>query len=114
MTKTVSLTISERLFSLSILNAYKGGLELLKRILDDVNQFSIVEEDWTRADRKISPPDKDGNSQWNWSDEKGGLKEVVIHEDVAKYLKEKIDEKDKAGELGITDKAAISLREKLV
>lgn len=114
--KTVSLNLSERVFAVAIINAYKGGLETLSYLLEDVRGLGITEEEWEKAERKINQVfDKDGNPQttWNWNDEKGGTKDCAISKQTADYIVDEINKKDKAGEYTVADKAAITLREKL-
>lgn len=115
-TKKVKLNLSERMFAITIINAYKGGLETLAYLLDDSKKLGIVEEEWEAANRKKSPAlDKDGNPQevWAWNDEKGGEKEIELAKQTASYIAGEIEKKDKAGEYTVADKAAITLKEKL-
>lgn len=111
MSKTLSLNISERLAALSILNGYKGNLDTLAVILEDIRAFTISEEEWTKAERKEI---KDGeNVQWNWDNEKGGDKEITIDSATAKFMLDDITKKDAAGEFTIQDKPYITLMSKL-
>lgn len=103
----MKLNISERLYALRILNEFKGSLEKLAVILEDIKQFPILAEDWDKAERKIS------EDTWTWNDEKGGEKDIEVKKETAAYLRESIDKKSETGELTMQDKAAISLREKL-
>ncbi len=117
LTKTISLNISERLSSVSILNGFKGNLDKLAGILEDIKHFAISEEDWEKAERKVTPTkDAEGNDsvQWNWNDEKGGEKEITISESTASYIRETIKEKNDKGEFTLQDKAFITLQAKLV
>jgi len=109
----MELNISERLFAINILNDFKGKLDKLALILEDVKQLPVTEEEWISAERVISDVGG-GNMQWTWKDEKGLLKEVNLNKEVAKYIFDEIDRRSEAGEMKLTDKAAISLREKLV
>ena len=111
--KKIGLNISERLFALQILNAFKGDLDKLAVVLDDIKQFSITAEDWSNADRKIEKSD-DGTEQWTWSDENGGEKEIELQEGTAAYLVEQIEKKNKSGELTLRDRAVITLKKKLL
>lgn len=114
--KTISLDISERLAALAILNTFKGGLDKLAVILEDIKQFSITDEEWVKAERKIeaTPSKEDPNaSQWSWSNEKGGNKDIVLQEGTAEYLKQVIKERDEKGELSLSDKSLVTLNQKL-
>lgn len=108
----LSLSISERLFCLTVLNAFKGNLEKLSVILEDIKKFPITEEEWKKAEKKETKM-PDGTMQWNWNDEKGGEKEIEISMATADYLKEEIERKDIAEEFTLADKNIISLKDKL-
>ncbi len=107
----ITLTISERIAALSILNAFKGNLETMAALLEDIKQFPVTDEEWKKADKKET---KIGTEvQWTWDDDKGGLKEVELQEPTSNYLKDSIKQKDEAGEITFQDKALVSLNKKL-
>lgn len=109
--KTIKLNISERLFAIKMLNEFKGALEVLSIILEDIKKFAIIDEDWNRAEREIIT---DGdNVSWKWNDERGGEKNIEIQKETVKYLQNKITEKNDKGEFTLADKSAISLEAKL-
>ena len=108
----INLTISERIAALAILNDFKGNLETMANILEDIKQFSITDEEWIKAERKETAL-PNGGMQWNWDDEKGGEKEIKIQKTTEKYLKEIIKQKDQKKEITFKDKALISLNTKL-
>ena len=109
--KKLELNISERLFALKHLDDFKGSVSLLGKILDSVKEFAVLKEDWEKAEKVET---KSGDSiQWQWNDEKGGLKKVEVDEDVANYLVASIEKIEKAGGFGLADKAVIGLKEKL-
>ena len=115
--KILSLDISERLAALAILNTFKGALDKLAVVLEDIKQFGVTDEDWTKAERKIEPtPTKeDPNAvQWTWSNEKGGNKDVSLQEGTVEYLKQVIKERNDKGELTLSDKSLITLNQKLI
>lgn len=108
--KTIELNISERLSAISILNQFKGNLDTLSVILEDIRQFTIEDEEWVKADRKeIVSGD---NTQWTWDNEKGGLKSIELNDQTVKYIKSEIEKRDKAGEFTLQDKPYITLLEK--
>ncbi len=106
--KQLELTISERIFALAILNAFKGSHEKLAYVYEDIKSLPITEEEWTKAERVME------ETSWRWSDEKGGLKSIEMHKEIAQYILDTINEKSKNEELTLQDRAALSLREKLV
>jgi hypothetical protein len=111
--KTIELTISERLFALAILNGFKGNLETLALILEDIKQLPIAEEEWAKAEL-VKEKNEDGTEkQWRWSDEKGGVKSVNLQKETAKFLQETMKSKSEKGEFALSDKAAITLFKKL-
>ena len=113
---TLKLNISERLYSLALLNQFKGNLETLVDVLEDIKKFRISDEEWEKAERKITTTtDEKGQpvTSWNWDDEKGGEKEIKIAKEVKDYLTEKIREINDKGEFTLRDKAALLLSEKL-
>lgn len=114
MTKTLSLNISERLAALGILNSFKGNLDKLAIILEDIKQFPITDEEWAAAERTITPVPGTEDTQWKWSDEKGGEKEITVDEATADYVKGIIKDRSEKGELSLQDKAYITLAAKLV
>jgi len=111
--KTYNLNLSERIYAIGMLNEAKGTHELLALVYKDLPNFTILDEDWEKAERKVSEPDKEGNVTWTWNDEKGGDKPIELHKEVAKYILEKLEDKSKKGEFTLKDRAAISLIEKL-
>lgn len=112
----LSLNISERLYAALLLNQFKGNLDTLVEIMDDVKKFRITDEEWTKADRQINTT-MDGNSNpitsWAWNDDKGGDKEIEITKTTKEYLVGKIKEANDKGQFTFQDKAAITLSNKL-
>lgn len=116
MAKVVSLNISERYRVLVLLNEFKGNMETLVSLQDDVKKLRIEDAEWEKAERKINKvkgADGTETEQWNWNDEKGGEKEIDLEKETAKYLKEAIDKKDKANEITLQDIVLISISKKL-
>ena len=109
----IQLNISERLYAAELINQFKGDFSTLAFLLEDVKQFPITEKDWVKGERNITPPDEKGTSTWTWNDEKGGLKDIQVSEETKKYILNKIEEKNKNGELTLRDRAVITLKKKL-
>lgn len=103
----IKLNISERLQAVSILNGFKGSLSDLAVILEDIKQFPISEKEWEKAELIKT------ETQWTWNDDKGGEKEIEIGSETKDYLKKTVKEKDEKKEIGLTEKALISLFRKL-
>ena len=112
----LKLTISERIYTLAILNQYKGNLDTLVDVLDDIKEVRVLDEEWTKADKQVNSSTGDDGKpiiSWTWNDEKGGEKEIELKTSVKEYLVGKIDEMNAKGEFSLQDKAAITLKEKL-
>mgnify|MGYP001566965442 CR=1 FL=1 len=103
----LKLNISERLQALGILNAFKGGISDLAVIIEDIKQFPVTEEEWEKAELVKT------ETQWSWNDVNGGEKEIEIQSETKDYLKKTIKDKDEKKEIGLTEKALISLHQKL-
>lgn len=110
-TKTISLNVSERLSALSILNNFKGKLETLAAVLEDVKKFPVTDEEWIKADRQVTTNGDD--TRWTWDNEKGGLKEIEISSETADVILKDIELRDSKGEFTLQDKPYITLRDKL-
>ena len=107
----IILTISERIATLAILNTFKGNLETMATILDDIKQLPISNKEWKQANKKET---KNGaNIHWTWDDSKGPQKGVELQKNTVDYLKNTIKEKDEKKEITFQDKALISLNDKI-
>ena len=112
-TKTLKLNISERLSALSILNNYKGNLETLSLVLEDIRLFPIDDAEWKKAERKDDTLQEGGGVRTTWNNEKAGDKDIEIHQEVAEVLLKDIQDRDKKGEFTLNDKPYITLLAKL-
>lgn len=114
--KKVSLTISERVKAIEILNQYKGDLNKLSVVLEDIKKVNISEDEWKKAKGTETSRDDKGNFTINWSDKDGGEKEIELDGITAEYLVGKISETGKDGGFSVSDSligALISLNNKL-
>jgi len=66
----IKLNISERIATLAILNGFKGNLDTLAVILEDIKQLPVNDEEWKKANRKITNGSE--GTQWTWDDGTGG------------------------------------------
>ena len=110
-TKTISLTLAERLAALRLFDAFKGSISDLALIIEDVKAIAVKEDEWTAANLNKTP-NADGSVTWNWTDE-GTDKEFTLANSSVEYLKSTIDTKSEAGEFSIADKAIVTLAAKL-
>lgn len=110
--KTISLNISERIAALAILNAFKGSLDKVAVILEDIKQLPISEEEWTQANKQEV---KNGdNISWTWDNEKGGDKEVKLQEATVEAIRNDIKERDSKGDFTLADRSIMTLKDKLI
>lgn len=113
----VNLNISERIFTLGILNAFKGKMETMSTIMDDIKEVTISDEDKKKCEW-VENMGKDANGNdavvsVGWNDIKGGDKELEFQPLTLDYLLQVIEERNEKGDLTFQDKAVISLKEKL-
>lgn len=116
-TKDVLLNISERMAALRVLNDFKGNLDKLTFILDDLKSLSITDPEWKKANRSIVKTKNENGEEserWNWDNEKGGEKKIDLSEDAVDYMRNWIKEKNDKGEFSPADKDYISLKGKLL
>jgi len=110
-TKTINMTVKERLDSLTIINGFKGKLETLAVILEDVKQLPITEAEWAECGL-VKTPNPNGTENWKWDEEKV-MKDIALHEDTYEFIRGEIKRRSDAGELTLEDVALISLKKKL-
>lgn len=111
--KAISLTISERIAALAILNAFKGSLDKVAVVLEDIKQLPVTAEDWAKAEKTEVKNDKGEVVSWNWDNEKGGEKMITFQEATADFIRSDIKEKNDKGEFSLADRAILTLKEKL-
>lgn len=111
MSKTLTLTIGERVAALKLFDAFKGSITALATLLDDVKQFTVTEEEWTEANL-VKTPQPNGDIQWKWDEEKV-MKEVTLQDPTADYLKGELKRRSEANEITLADIALVSLDKKI-
>lgn len=114
--KKISFTISERVRLVALLNEFKGNLDTLSAIMDDVKKIRINEEEWKKADMVTETVKNDKGEdvqQMRWNDEKGGEKEIELEKDTLKFLQDNIAKKDTNGEITLADVVLVSINKKL-
>lgn len=115
--KKFKFTISERVKGLiPLLNSFKGNLDTLSSIMDDVKKIRVTDEEWTKAEMKQTTGKNEKGedvTQLEWNDDKGGEKEIELEKETVRFLLETIEKKDKDGEITLNDIVLVSLRNKL-
>ena len=116
MSKKITFTLKERVDTIGILNAYKGELSGLAKVLDDIKKVAITPAEWEKA-KLVKTPAKNENGDpietWNWEDKKENEKEIELDTDVIDYIKAQIKHKEDKKEVTMSDVALITLKAKL-
>lgn len=114
MSKTITLTIGERVAALKIFDAFKGGITELTAILDDVKKIVISEDEWTKAGL-VKTPSADGKSEsWKWNEtDESNNKDVEFDSLSIAYLQRTIKAKSDNNEIVLQDLPIISLNKKI-
>lgn len=105
------LTIGERAAALRILDAFHGGLNLMRVLLEDIKLLAISQKEWEEA-KLVKTPNPGGGEQWNW-DEELVKKDVTLQPETVAFLKSEITRKSEANELTLADVALSTLEKKL-
>lgn len=118
MSKEISLTISERVALVKILNSFKGDLSVLAKLLDDMKKVAITPEEWEKAELKKTPilDDKGnptGQESWAWQDKEEFNKTVELDSETTLYVQNDIKDKESKKEITMSDVALITLKTKL-
>ena len=109
MSKTITLTIGERLAALKIFDAFKGSVTELVTIMDDVKALVITPGEWEKAKRVVTKTEV--GEQWKWDEAtEATWKDVELQAASVSYLLKSITEKT---DVTIADIALISLSNKL-
>jgi hypothetical protein len=112
--KVLNLSIAERLKASYILNEFKGSLEKLAVILEDIKQFPLSQEELTKIEGNIiTNPNGMQTVNWKVELEPTIAKDINLQEITLEYLKSAIKAKSDRGEFGLGDTAIISLQAKL-
>lgn len=112
MTKELNLTLGERAECVKMFDEFKGNVTTLASIIDDIKAVSIKKEEWDTVPSLVKTPQADGSVNWFWEDA-GTEKPVVISDSTCDYLKAKIKEKSEANQLDLSNKAVLTLNNKL-
>lgn len=113
--KTLKLSVAERLKATYLLNEFKGSLEKLSVILEDIKQFTLSDEELKKIGGKVTvTPEGFQTVNWDTGLEDLIAKDIKIQEVTLEYLRTTIKTKSEKGEFGLGDVAVIGLKEKLV
>lgn len=114
MSKTITLTIGERLAALRIFDAFKGGITELTSILDDVKKLIVTDEEWAEANKVVTKSEDGKTENWKWDETNEAThKEVELDSNSIGYLQRTIKSKSDNNEIVLTDLPLISLNKKI-
>lgn len=109
----ITLTISERINCITMINAFKGKLSEMAILLEDVKLMNLTEKE-TKDINLIEKKDEDGTiSGYQWDEDKVEGKEMKLQSVTKDYLINYISDRDEAGEYTLADVQIIALRDKL-
>lgn len=108
--KTINLTIGERLAALKIFDAFEGSKAGLRALLEDVKQLPVTEDEWKEAGL-IKTPAQDGQETWKW--EEVVNKDVTFQPETIQILVGAIKNKSDSGKMTLQDIPLSTLDTKL-
>ena len=111
--KEITLTISERVPLIKILNDFKGNLSTLSLVLEDIKKVAITPAEWEKAGL-VKNDAGEGKETWLWKDEEDTFKTVEFNQEVIDFVLESIKSKEDSKEITLADIALISLKDKLL
>lgn len=107
----LEITIAERIAAMRLFDEFKGTLSQTAAILDDVRALAVKNDKWEKVNlRKTQNPD--GSVTWNWDDE-GSEENINMSPEGVSYLKDAVTKRSDNNEIGLADKALITLMSKL-
>lgn len=106
MSKTINLEVSERIIALGMLRQWKGNLEDLALIQEDLKQFPFTEKE----KEELGIVEKEGSISWKPD---APQKEFVLSKVSVDFLTEKIKELSDKKMLSLADGPVVSLNGKL-
>lgn len=112
MAKKVTLSVGERVYSVNLFNEYKGNLEGLAQILEDVKLIAIDPKEKEKIGYKVVEKGN-GQATLTWDPKKSKDKEFELSDTGIKYLVDTLNKKDEKGEFTIADSGIMELKEKL-
>src|SRR3990167_11344018 len=106
--KTAKLKFGDRDHAITLLNAFKGDMETLAAIVDDIKKIRITDEDKTMAKWTVTPIE-DGKANLTWENELLPEIEVELEKETVKYLMDTVEKKSKDNEFTPADMGIMDL-----
>ena len=110
--KTAKLKFSDRYHAITLLNAFKGDMETLSAIVEDIKKIKITEEDKELAKWLVTPIE-DGKANLTWDNDLVPEIEVELEKETIKYLLDTIEKKSKDNEFTPADFGIMELYNKI-
>src|SRR3990167_529564 len=110
--KSVTLKFSDRYHAITLLNAFKGNMETLAAIVDDIKKIRITDEDKETAKWTVTPIE-DGKANLTWDNELVPEIDVEFEKETVKYLMDTIEKKSKDNEFTPADFGVMELYNKI-
>jgi hypothetical protein len=103
----MTFNIKERFLLLTILNNFKGNLDVLTKVLDDLKKLRVDDEE-----AKEIELNQDGASI-TWKQEKSKDKEIQLSKEVIDWIKDYLQKKSTECSFTINDSEIVPLMSKL-
>ena len=110
--KKLTLSVGERIYFINELNQFKGNMEGLASVLEDVKKIALTDKERETIEYKVTQG-TDGKAFINWKPEKLEDKEMELNKFTIDYIMKGITEKDAKGEFTSMDVGVIELSTKL-
>ena|SRR3990167_3998814 len=110
--KSAKLTFADRYHAITLLNAFKGDMETLSAIVDDIKKIRITDEDKEKVKWTVTPIE-DGKANLTWENELLPEIEVELEKETVKYLVDSIEKKSKDNEFTPADFGIMQLYNKI-
>ena len=112
MTKNIKLGAGERIYTLNLLNDFKGGIVNLGLALEDIKKIGLTEEERKEIEYKVVN-NGEGKTSLTWNPSKSKDVELELNESTLQYVFNFLKSKDEKGEFTLADIGIIELKNKL-
>lgn len=103
----LKLTVNERFLLIGILNQFKGDLDKLAKILEDLKLLPLSEEEAEKVGLKTE------NDRVTWHKDQEKEKEIELSSQAIDFVKKFIADKNAKGEFTLAYSSIIELNKKL-
>lgn len=107
--KKITLTFSERLQILSILNEFRGNLDKVVTVMDDIKKIKLSDKELKDADGQIL---NDGKT-YTWNIKKQVDIDIELDKVTTTFIKDYVNKKNEAGVFGLSDIGLLEICKKI-